>query len=675
MKESIQKQADRLYYYSQTLNVVSVIFRHIFSTLPWFLPETAMLQIEKLEAMLQDTKTLYEKLHSPQQDAVQNTTLNSLLTQLKQQKKAMADLLKATLQSMEDSLQEKHQLIFKKINHWKVLLKAAEGRFTDIGQRIDRGDRIPVSYRNAYNLLLSNLTEQAESVWSLFHDRLKTAIKDQDTNPLLQETLAPDIIHKSKESLRRLQINRSIVGGGKWLFYEGHQESSLLLAGNLLKENRIVPILEQTSKLFERYSDFLLEKQTTRLKKYFGSEYQEALVQQEDHLFLQKWLHILEERRKPILALRHRGLTFALAAKGLLYTIKNQYYFQFYQATKQHKADIIIALATAYNKKDIPDNPYFFIQMQKHQQKTTSKRIRDIACGMKNYSYPIGMLSAGVRLWAESFYFQWANRFFMLSNAHTARPNTNASFLRTRLSKAYITFFSTLLSAALFTVDFYVSKRSGGSYILLMTLPRLLLSDIETMVGITDRAQISRTILIQNIMPSLEWMLGLLVMVGFHVFTGGLLLEIVAYSAAIYILATACRRLAGTLLDKAASQHPSMDPVPSAGYSFLKNIAQQGGYWVGAYLWKRAYPQIRPFFTTPPDKTTLLNNKRLCALYPKPCKEAALEVLELPLNATKSEIKKRWGTLIKETHPDRTGCDTAAEAAEVNNAKRVLLKN
>ena len=126
MKESIQKQADWLYYYSQTLNAVSVIFRHIFTTLPWFLPETAMLQIEKLEDVLRETKTLHEKLHSPQQNAVQNTTLNSLLTQLKQQKKAMADLLKASLQSMEDSLQAKHRPIFEKINRWKMLLKAVE---------------------------------------------------------------------------------------------------------------------------------------------------------------------------------------------------------------------------------------------------------------------------------------------------------------------------------------------------------------------------------------------------------------------------------------------------------------------------------------------------------------------------------------------------------------------
>jgi len=200
-----------------------------------------------------------------------------------------------------------------------------------------------------------------------------------------------------------------------------------------------------------------------------------------------------------------------------------------------------------------------------------------------------------------------------------------------------------------------------------MTLSRLLLSNIETLIQITDKLHISRGQVIQNTVW-IERGLGLCGTVLFHTFKIALKLEIIAFYAAHYIITTTCQVLIGKILDYATNHSPDSRSSPSKGYSLLKNILQLAGHWAAAYVWRESYLRIRCFITTQQIKESIINNKELCLLFRGPCKEASLEKLELPLNATKIEMRKRYRKLAVEKHPDRTGGNTNDEFEKITAA-------
>lgn len=396
------------------------------------------------------------------------------------------------------------------------------------------------------------------------------------------------------------------------------------------------------------------------LRIFFGKDYLQIYQIIKESLFLQKWHEILEsESAKIISRTSVRSVSFALKAKYLLFNIKHQHYIQFYANEKN-----AIAVAESLKKEicvlsgsSAITSEFIIIKLQQNKS-LMQKKITELEQKLKCYSWGAGIISAGIRLFTGSFYYQWWNTFIELCD--------ESSKGKLHLDQGYKQFFTTAGAGLIFWLDSLRTKWTGMSYIALKSLSQSLLIDLFPIFALGKQLNFTEESIVHS-MPKLQWALSLALYVGIYSYLSGFNVSNLGFLSLSYTIASACSYIVGKLADKLFPRKTSNM------YHFLKNLAQQLAYIGGNMSCNYGYLKLLSRLEPLPSGASLLNDTKLCEQHQEICRKYAAEILGVADTATLAQIHKAYRKLAITLHPDKTTSSSSAAAfSEVTKATNAL---
>lgn len=642
-----QKKINLLRLQTKILITYQKIIQFIFKHLPIFLDANSMVNYDKVCLSLKEA----EKVKT-------DKAFDKIMPELENGLQELQTILKNTLTELQQALQRNYSKLFiDKIKKAKKLWQQIIDGAKELNKRISN-DELTKNTIMSFEKALTEFIQSAKDIWMLWHKLLQdNSKKPPKSLPQKHLTLMQKILEK-----------RSYVDGGKWIILNENHHTFIGLLQKLLKPDQVESVLTQLLVLFKNYCAYRVKQTTDSLQKFFGEDYQEAYDVQQELLFLQNWLRILESRSAPILKLTGRGINFALQAKQLVYGVKNDFYMGFYIFEKPLNIKTIIELnfILKQNGNLAPD---VILDKLYKQQETLDTRIETIETQLKSYSWLVGFTASAIRLYTGNFYFRFSKEYFIAANDVTHKKFKKNTLLGTKLTDTFINIWSIVLASASFSADIYISKRFGVSYTLLTTVSRMILSDLTTVMAVANEFDIDKKTVVRNI-DAVKESLSFCIMVGFNTLRTGISTGNFVYFSGAYLAATMARRIIGKLFDCYI-----VSPVKqqqTKGFGVAKGILQYGGFMLGSKVWHESYVAAHDFFN-PPTTQELLQSKKLCLRHKTLCRKTMSEILQVNYNATLFQVRKRWRNLAKKTHPDLVN-GVEKNYTLFNNAKTRLVE-
>lgn len=616
-------------------NSVVVAFnslRHIFSNMSIFLMPSVVEDYDKAHDLLLAINANFANN--------QQVDFDNMLQNFKKLDLIFESLAAHIDQMLDNSLDcilpLNHYAIMKQtcVLSWRLLqIKEKKRKFE---KNISRDQSINL---REYNELITKFTNEIIELWQKYKQLLDDSVENENENENESVSLDMTLINKAFLAIKR-------VGGCRWLL-DAKSDTLKIFLGRLIIVDKQNIIFDDLCKLYENYLALILNKKSDKLKGFFLDKYSFAYKMQQKLLRDDIWYSHLTRLANQLTVPPSRSVLYAFEVKKIIYSIKEQFYLQFYRDLDQCRMQVILGLEKLVAQGYVDAEAA--LDKLKRDYIYAQEKIKSFADAMQSYGWSAGILSSILRFWTETHYFKSAKNFFSMANEYTSNDFANNSLLATKLSNGFIDSFSAIFSLSIFGIDIYSSKWFGMTFSVASVLSKFMTPSVVWFAGLTDVLSLNIDKAIAA-MPLYDWFLRLFINLAINTHKYGVNSGIIGYFTGSFIVGSICQLLSLHLFDM-ITLSSNNDNVQSHKKQFARAVVSNLGFFGGSKIWNRVYPCLRSVRWNVSDEE-LLNSVKLCLNDKEHCRKLALDVLKLPENVTRDEIKKQYRFLVKQLHPD-----------------------
>ena len=405
----------------------------------------------------------------------------------------------------------------------------------------------------------------------------------------------------------------------------------------------------------------------------FNEQYAEMLRIKEENVLLKNWKQKLVAFEKHLLTQTHSIYSREILIQEKLIADKNRFFQIFYAGVSEHRSDIETELLLSIDsKKDKKINDFL------HSENSGLKQaINKIEQSLETQRYDVYYLAKLISLWKCTHYYLYASSFYNL-----AEESTQISFMQkiplmdVKLWPETITFFTYLLGIILLSIDLYLARFTGISYVLISSITELLLLEAINHQSVFDSINLHSKAMYTAIIPGLKQSLNIGIYMLMHCFMMGISKENIGIALGAYLIGILFQKFFNSLIAKISNSYK----LSSVSHQFLNLLNGYLSFGLGAQFGQALIHSVGYNFWGNPDKDNrdmIFNEQRcqsqrsLCCNHAKTIlEENALEISE---HSNKLESKSKWRHFLFSYHPDKTSDpDKQAIYHQVSAARQII---
>jgi len=377
---------------------------------------------------------------------------------------------------------------------------------------------------------------------------------------------------------------------------------------------------------------------------------------QKNLLVLTQWQILLEDldQLAPEYALPDKTHYWrrALAVQRLLTEVKTIFLQQ--QKNALQTADVESALQETWRvcRQKQRVSQQLLVDDLTQRTKTLRRDIVRLENALKPSSTMVSVTTKTAVLLLSTSYFRWADLWVGTSKELTQHLLTKyAPSLRVDLEPKYVKRMSLVGGGLFLSADLLFLQSVGLSSTMLNTLVELCITDLGRLMSLSQTLKRDELYVLENV-QSLNKLLHLLVHVSVYCALFGFSAGNIAFFASGYGFSQLVQSLVNQL--GSITNVARFVDYPNSYLSQLALVAADCVTYTGStMLWSYGTAGLADFMRDPSNEM-LMEDKELCQRYSERCEVVALEILQLPLNATSTQIYDRWRTFLYQQHPDKT---------------------